>query len=205
MIVSTFDQLRAASVSAIESTLATLGTIETSVLVIGAMLVAVIVLCLGSIWRAHRRTRVTSGPVTTPLPGISRWLTPMGLASISAPLNAVAKTRRKSGSQKAIRVQTNVSKVPARTLRAPNASALTIARRSGLARDAVTLMLANAGGGNAVAQKSKARASAPTHPSAQAAIASRAMSAPGAYTTAQRALPPKTNRALGTQFNARLS
>lgn len=172
--------------------------------IVGALLTVVVLLSLVTIWRG--RTRAVAAPIATPsdASGFRRWLTPMGMKSIPAEQAVVARPRRKSGSNKTIRVSTPVSKVPARALKARDADALEIARRSGLARDAVVMMMANADP-KAHAKKTSAK----TAPAAQAPTRTvsteRAMTAPGAYAGTQRTAPPANGRTLGTQFNARLS
>jgi hypothetical protein len=136
-----------------------------------------------------------------------RWLTPKGSQAVTAEQASMAvRPKRKSGSHKSIKVVTPVSKVPQRALKA-GASTLEIARKSGLSRDGVAMMMA------AAAPKSAAKpaVAAAAQPAAAAratgsASAGAAMIAPGAYTQAQRVIPAKTERpGVGTRFNARVS
>lgn len=179
-------------------------------MIVGTLLAIVIVLSLATIWRNRVRN---AAPATRPssASGFTRWLTPLGARSIPADAGTpLPEPRRKSGSQKVIRVSTPVSRVPTRALKAAGANALDIARKTGLARDAVTMMIANAAPKNAPATPQAkpaiaAKATVAQAP-ARAADAGRAMSAPGAYTAAQRAIAPKVDRGgVGTRFTARLS
>jgi len=175
---------------------------QLDVAIVGGLLVLVLVLALSAIWRGRRR-------VAAPLPspseasGFKRWLTPMGMKSISAEQAVIARPRRKSGSMKSIRVSTPVSKVATRALRGAGADALDIARKTGLARDAVVMMMANAN--PQPKQKSGAKAPAAAQAPTRTVTSDRAVSAPGAYASAPRTAPPANGRSVGTQFNARLS
>ena len=179
-------------------------------LVIAAtLLVAVVTMTLTSIWRNRRR--VTAAGVATPSTAmrIARLLTPAGMMQVSAERAvAAARPRRKSGPHTTIRVSTPVSKVPQRALKA-GADALAIARKSGLSRDGVAMMIAAASPRTMVkpataTAKIAAVHSAPERPR-NTQSAGRALSAPGAYTQSQRVIPPKGDRAgVGMYFSARL-
>ena len=171
-------------------------------MIVGGVLVIVLSLALVAIWKNRRRT--TEVPATAPsaASGFTRWLTPMGMKSIPAEQAVVARPRRKSGSNKTIKVSTPVSKVPTRALKGSRADALDIARRTGLARDAVVMMMANA---NPQLAEKKPAAKPALQPATRTVATERGMSAPGAYGGAPRTPVPTTARALGTQFNARLS
>lgn len=172
--------------------------------IVGALLGVVVLLSLFTIWRG--RARRNAAPIAAPsnASGFRRWLTPMGMKSIPAEQAVVTRPRRKSGSNKTIRVSTPVSKVPARALKARGADALDIARRSGLSRDAVVMMMANADP-QAHAKRTTAAKSAPAaQPAQRGAATERGMTAPGAYAGDGRAAAPTKGRVLGTQFNARI-
>lgn len=173
-------------------------------IIVGALLVAVVLLSLITIWRGRTQASAPTQNGAASGTGFRRWLTPNGMASIPAEQIAATRARRRTGSQKTIRVITPVSKVPARALKARDADALAIARRSGLARDAVSMMLANADPKRATRTTSSGTASAP-QPASRSAAAERAMTAPGAGNTAPRTAPAAIGRTVGTQFNARLS
>lgn len=177
---------------------------QLDLVIVGTLLMIVIVLALSSIWRNRARRQATPSNGS----GFMRWLTPMGEKSIPAAQATVGapRPRRNSGSNKSIRISTPVSKVPQRALKA-GGDPVDIARRTGLSRDAVVMMMA------AVAPKpqrvapnadGRAAQAARVVPSGQAA--ERAMVAPGAYTQAQRVIPAKVERsgAVGTRFTARL-
>jgi len=186
----------------------------------GALLLAVVTLTLSSIWRTRRRAAaVTTAGTSAVLPSVSlitRWLTPTGTKSVSAERSVVSAVLRRSGSHRSIRVSTPVSKVPQRALK-DGADALAIARKSGLSRDGVAMMIAAATPRSVAKPVAKpvvamVAASGPT-PARQVSQVSRvnqenagrAMSAPGAYTQAQRVIPAKVERAgVGTYFSARL-
>lgn len=173
--------------------------------IVGALLGVVVLLSLFTIWRG--RARLDAAPIAAPTnaSGFRRWLTPMGMKSIPAEQAVVARPRRKSGSNKTIRVSTPVSKVPARALKARGADALDIARRSGLARDAVVMMMANADP-QAHARRTTVTRSAPAaQPASRVTSTERAMTAPGAYAGDARTSAPAKSRTLGTQFSARIS
>ena len=171
-------------------------------MIVGGLLVIVLALALLAIWKNRRRA--AEAPVATPsnASGFTRWLTPMGMKSIPAEQAVVARPRRKSGSNKTIKVSTPVSRVPTRALKGARADALDIARKSGLARDAVVMMMANANPQPA-AKKTVAKPAA--QPATRTVATERGMTAPGAYGAAARTPAPTNGRALGTQFNARLS
>lgn len=172
-------------------------------MVVGTMLGLVVLLSLFTIWRGRRNAAVFSDPAPTEASGFRRWLTPMGMQSVSTE-QAVAARPRRSGSNKTIRVTTPVSRVSTRALKSRDADALEISRRSGLARDAVVMMMANADP-KAHARKIAAAKPQPAKVPARAAAPERAMSAPGAGNQAPRSAPSAGGRTLGTQFNARLS
>lgn len=178
---------------------------QIAVTIAAVLLSVVFLLAVATIWRGRRRT-VTPLPSPSNVSGFTRWLTPMGMKSIPAEQAVVVRPRRKSGGNKTIRVSTPVSKVPTRALRAASANALDIARKTGLARDAVAMMMASANPAAAPKKKSATKAAAAQAPT-RSVSSERAMSAPGAYGhSAPRSQPPAPNgRTLGTQFNARLS
>ena len=173
--------------------------------IVGGLLVIVLALALSAIWTNRRRAAEAPEASPPTNSGFTRWLTPMGMKSIPAEQAVVSRPRRKSGSNKTIRVSTPVSKVPTRALKGARADALDIARKTGLARDAVVMMMANAAPKTAprpTAASLTAASQAPT----RSVSSEKGMSAPGAYTTAQRAVPERTaSRApVGTRFTARL-
>jgi hypothetical protein len=167
----------------------------------GALLLAITALSLTYIWR-NRAPAAPVAQTTAESGGRLRWLSPKGVPAVGA--EQVARARVKSGSHKAVRVITPVSKVPLKALKV-GADALEIARKSGLSRDGVAMMMA------AAAPKSQAKpAAAQTAPAAARPAsnetAGRAMQAPGAYTQAQRVIPAKVDRpGVGTRFSARVS
>ncbi len=173
-------------------------------IIVGSSLAMVVVLSLLTIWRG--RAKRTAAPTDAPssVSGFRRWLTPMGMQSIPAEQAVVSRPRRRSGSNKTIRVSTPVSKVAARALKASGADALDIARRTGLARDAVVMMMANADPKAHAAKTSAAKSTGNAKAPVRTAATDRAMSAPGAYSGAPRTQPPSAGRTVGTQFNARL-
>ncbi len=175
-------------------------------LISGALLLAIVALSLGSIWR-NRVRAAKAAPSPTNSTGMMRWLTPRGTKSVTAEQTAiVARPKRKSGAHTTIRVLTPVSKVTAKLIRA-SADPMEIARKSGLSRDGVSMMMA------AAAPKSAAKPTAAAQAATKAAVrqpssenAGRAMMPPGAYTQAQRVMPAKVDRAgVGTRFSARVS
>lgn len=174
-------------------------------IIVGSLLAVVLVLSLVTIWRG--RARNSAAPIDAPshMSGFRRWLTPMGMQSIPAEQGVVARPRRRSGSNKTIRVSTPVSKVATRALKASGADPLDIARRTGLARDAVVMMMANADPKAQAAKTTAARPATNTKAPVRTAASERAMTAPGAYSGAPRTPPPATGRTVGTQFNARIS
>jgi hypothetical protein len=172
----------------------------------GAMLLAITALSLTYIWR-NRAPAPPTAATPAAAGGMLRWLTPNGSQNVAAEQAAMAtRPKRNSGSHKTMKVITPVSKVSQRALKA-GATPLELARKSGLSRDGVAMMMA------AAAPKSAARpaiaAAAQPAPAARTAGSpneGRAMMAPGAYTQAQRVIPPKTERpGVGTRFNARVS
>ena len=191
---------------AVESSQRMLANEQLDVIIVGALLVTVILLALATIWRGKRRTAAAARQHPLSAGGFKRWLTPMGMESIPAEQAVVVRPRRKSGSVKTIKVSTPVSKVPARALKRAGADALEIARKTGLARDAVVMMMANANPQVAIESRSK-----PTSKSlAQTRSSSdeRAMTAPSGYGAAPRKQPPipgARGNTLGTQFNARIN
>ena len=192
----TVDQVRAQVTTLVQRIIA---NDQLDVVVVGSLLVIVLVLSLATIWR-NRRSRMDV-PSRTPsaASGFTRWLTPMGMASIPAAQIAAAAARpaRPAGSSKSIRVVTPVSRVPSRALRRSGADALDIARRSGLARDAVVMMMA----------KAAPRAAAKKAPEAKRAASSdRRVSEPNTQSVAPRAAKAPTSVGpIGTRFTARLS
>ena len=172
----------------------------------GAMLLAITALSLTYIWR-NRAPAPPMAATPAAAGGMLRWLTPKGSQSVTAEEAAiVTRPKRMSGSHKTIKVITPVSKVSQRALKA-GATPLELARKSGLSRDGVAMMMA------AAAPKSAARPAmaAAAQPAAAARTTGspnegRAMMAPGAYTQAQRVIPAKAERpGVGTRFNARVS
>ena len=97
------------------------------VTITAALLVVVFLLAIGTIWRGRRRTTVALPPASNPS-GFKRWLTPMGMKSIPAEQAVAARMRRKSGSNKTIKVSTPVSRVSSNAWRSPGHSLRT--RRS---------------------------------------------------------------------------
>ncbi len=175
------------------------------VTITGALLIVVFLLAIGTIWRGRRRTAVALPPASNPS-GFKRWLTPMGMKSIPAEQAVAARMRRKTGSNKTIKVSTPVSRVPTRALRGAGADAMEIARKTGLARDAVVMMMANANPQIAAKKQTAARVSAAAQTPTRSVASELAMTAPGAYANAPRTQAPVAkSRTLGTQFNARIS
>ncbi len=195
----TVDQLRTEAIGIVER----IGVDEqVDAMIVGSVLVIVLTLALVTIWKNRRRTAEVPATAPSAASGFTRWLTPMGMKSVSPEQAVVARPRRKSGSNKTIKVSTPVSKVPTRALKGARADALDIARKTGLARDAVVMMMANANPQPA-AKKSAAKPAA--QPATRTVATERGMTAPGAYGAAPRTPAATTGRALGTQFNARLS
>ena len=182
---------------------------QLDVMIAGALLVVVFLLAVATIWRGRRRAAaVAAQPAPMNASGFKRWLTPMGMQSIPAEQAVVVRPRRKSGSQKTIRVSTPVSKVAPRALKRAGADALEIARKTGLARDAVVMMMANANPQTAAPKHQPAdRAAAKTQSPTRSVSTERAMTAPGAYTQAARTRPGNTTQrdeSRGTRFSARV-
>jgi hypothetical protein len=196
----TIEQLRAQTTALVQQLLS---HPDLDLIIVGSLLVVVILLSLFTIWRGRSHAAPRQSVAASSGSGISRWLTPHGTASVPAEQVAATRARRKSGSYKAIRVVTPVSKVSARALKARDADALAIARRSGLARDAVAMMLANADPKRATRSTTATTAPA-SQPASRGAANERGLSAPGAGNTAPRTAPAG-GRALGTRFNARVS
>lgn len=203
MIPLTISDLQTQALSVVDA----IGRIDsTETAIVGGLLSATIVLSLASIWR-NRAARLASTATSTESPsiasGFTRWLTPMGMKSIPAAQGAVTRPAR-SGSNRTMKVFTPVSKVSARSLKSVGANELEIARRSGLSRDAVAMMMANsnarAGTRRPSASSVKAASTAPT----RTISTDRAMSAPGARGGAGRGQTDGAGRTLGTQFTARL-
>jgi len=171
-----------------------------------ALLVAVVTMTLTSIWRNGRRTATAAVPGQFGDSALFRTKECTVTELSGARAVAAARPRRKSGSHQTIRVSTPVSKVPQRALKV-GADALAIARKSGLSRDGVAMMIAAAAPrpvANAAVVTSTATPPAPERQRSNQS-AGRAMSAPGAYTQSQRVIPPKGDRAgVGTYFSARL-
>ena len=183
----------------------TLGIDSLEVTIAAALLVVVFLLAVATIWRGRRRaeaTRVRAASTS----GFKRWLTPMGMQSIPAEQAVVVRPRRKSGSMKAIKVSTPVSKVPVRALKKAGADALEIARKTGLARDAVVMMMANANPPVADAKRKQTENATKTAPT-RTVSTERAMTAPGAYGNAPRTQPAASGSrgTVGTRFSARVS
>ena len=177
---------------------------QPEVLIAAGLLVTVIVLSLAAIWRSRARRAV---PLASPsaASGFTRWLTPMGMQSIPAEQAVVPRPKRRSGSNRTIKVSTPVSKVTARAVRGAGASALEIARRTGLSRDAVTMMMAAAAPQSPPPKRSTAKSNAAPQEPTRTVSSSRAMSAPPAYAPSPRGpAPDSPSRGLGTRYNARL-
>jgi hypothetical protein len=170
-------------------------------LLLVAMAITVRALVMGQPERAR-------GAQPTKASGFTRWLTPMGMSSVLSSAGddePASRTVRKSTSMKAIKVRTPVSRIATKVIAATNRDPREIARRTGLSRDAVTLMLAST-------EQRRAPRGTPSRPTkvtktiTRAANDGRAMSAPGARTAEPvRADNAVAKRALGTRFNARLS
>ena len=174
------------------------------VTITATLLVIVFLLAIGTIWRGRRRPAVALPPASNPS-GFKRWLTPMSMKSIPAEQAVAARMRRKTGSNKTIKVSTPVSKVPTRALRSAGADAMEIARKTGLARDAVVMMMANANPQAAAKKQTSARVATAAQAPTRTVSNERAMTAPGAYASAPRTQAPVAkSRTLGTQFNARI-
>jgi len=203
MIAVTLGDIQAQALAAMDA-IGRMNATETAI--VGGLLTATIVLSLTRIWRM-RSPRMASMAIGTESPsiasGFTRWLTPMGMKSIPAAQAVVARQSR-SGSTKTMKVNTPVSKVSARSLRSVGANELEIARRSGLSRDAVAMMMANAdaraGTRRPSASSVKAASTVPT----RTVSTERAMLAPGARNGGARTQPENGGRKLGTQFTARL-
>lgn len=173
----------------------------------GALLLAIVALSLASVWRNRVPAATVAAPPSAAGRGLLRWLMPKATKSVTAaPTAMVAQAKRTSGSHKTMRVITPVSKVPMKALKV-GADLMEIARKSGLSRDGVAMMMA------AAAPRSAARPTIEAQASTRAAArqpgneqqAGRAMMAPGAYTQAQRVIPAKVERgAVGTRYTARL-
>ena len=172
----------------------------------GALLLAIVALSLASVWRNRSRAATVAAPSSAADSGLLRWLRPKATMLVTAaPTAMVARAKRTSGSHRTMRVITPVSKVPVKALKV-GADLMEIARRSGLSRDGVAMMMA------AAAPRSAARPTVEAQVSTRAAArqpgnehAGRAMMAPGAYTQAQRVIPSKVERgAVGTRYTARL-
>jgi len=206
MPAMTLSDIEAQALSALDA-IGRMSATETAI--VGGLLSATIVFSLATIWRNRtpRRPRLTSTAHGTESPsiasGFTRWLTPMGMKSIPAAQAVVTRPSR-SGSHKTMKVNTPVSKVSARSLRNVGANELEIARRSGLSRDAVAMMMANAdaraGTRRPSASSVKAASTAPT----RSVSTERGMLAPGARNGGARTQPEDGGRKLGTQFTARL-
>ena len=183
----------------------TLGIDSIEVTIAAALLVVVFLLAVATIWRGRRRAEATRAQAAS-TSGFKRWLTPMGMQSIPAEQAVVVRPRRKSGSMKAIKVSTPVSRVPVRALKKAGADALEIARKTGLARDAVVMMLANANPQAADAKRKQTENATKAAPT-RASNTERAMTAPGAYGNAPRTQPAAggSRGTVGTRFNARVS
>jgi hypothetical protein len=178
---------------------------QVAITVTGMLLIVTFGLAMTAIWRGRRRE--APQPAMTPeTSGFRRWLTPMGMASIPAEQAVVNRPRRKSGAVKTVSVSTPVSKVSARVLKHAGADALEIARRTGLSRDAVHMMMAAADAKGAMLRATVPKPVARPEPTRSVAT-SRAMVDPsphaGASAAARMAPHPKL-RALGTRLNARL-
>ncbi len=171
-------------------------------MIVGGVLVIVLTLALVAIWKNRRRTAEVPAATPSYASGFTRWLTPMGMKSVSAEQAVVVRPRRKSGSNKTIKVSTPVSRVHTRALKGARADALDIARKTGLARDAVVMMMANA---NPQPAPRKSAAKPAAQPATRTVANERGMTAPGAYGAVPRTPAPTSGRALGTQFSARLS
>jgi len=203
MIAVTISDMQAQAVSVLQA----MGSIDaTETAIVGGLLSATIVLSLAAIWR-NRTPRLSSTAGSTQSPsiahGFTRWLTPMGMTSIPAAQAVVARVSR-SGSHKSMKVSTPVSKVSARSLKSVGASELEIARRSGLSRDAVAMMMANADARAGARRPSASSVTAASKAPTRSVSTDRAMSAPGARSGSGRMQADGAGRTLGTQFTARL-
>ena len=176
---------------------------QVAITVTAILLVIAFSLSIAAIWRGRRRVEV---PSVTPSPasGFTRWLTPMGMASIPAAQGVAARPARKSGSMKAIKVNTPVSKVSAKALKHAAGDALEIARRTGLSRDAVAMMMAKADPKAAAARSAPPRMVAPMQEPTRSVSNGRAMVEPSPYAAAAAAKVAPKAKGLGTRFNARL-
>ena len=196
MIPTSFSDLQVQAIAALHD-IGNLSSTETAV--VGGLLSATIVLSLASIWRNRtlRAPRLAGTSTDTPsiASGFTRWLTPMGMKSIPSAQAAVARVSR-SGSHKSMKVSTPVCKVSERSLKSVGANELDIARRSGLSRDAVAMMMANAGARVSARRPSASSVKAASTSPTRTISTERAMLAPGARGSA--------GRTLGTQFTARL-
>lgn len=198
MIPTSFSDLQVQAIAALHG-IGNLNSTETAV--VGGLLSATIVLSLASIWRDRtlRAPRLASTGTSTDTPsiasGFTRWLTPMGMKSIPSAQAAVARVSR-SGSHKSMKVSTPVCKVSERSLKSVGANELDIARRSGLSRDAVAMMMANAGARVSARRPSASSVKAASTSPTRTISTVRAMLAPGGRSSA--------GRTLGTQFTARL-
>ncbi|MCC7052664.1 MAG: hypothetical protein IT355_05315 [Gemmatimonadaceae bacterium] len=170
----------------------------------GALLLLAFVLAIIAIWRGRRRE--ARQPAMSPeASGFTRWLTPMGMMSIPAEQAVVNRPRRRSGSVKTVKVHTPVSKVSARALKNAGADALEIARRTGLSRDAVVMMMAKADPRAAAARTAASKAVVPKRDVTRTVYTeSRSMVEPSTYGHAEAARTAPKSRALGTRFTARL-
>lgn len=206
MLTVTLDDIQAQAIAAMDA-IGRMGTTETAIA--GGLLSATIVLSLASIWRNRtpRAPHLANTAIGTESPsaasGFTRWLTPMGMKSIPA-AQAVATRPSRSTSNKTMKVNTPVSKVSARSLKSVGANELEIARRSGLSRDAVAMMMANAGARTGTPRPSASSVKAASTSPTRTVSTERAMSAPGARNGGARTQPDGGGRALGSQFSARL-
>jgi hypothetical protein len=168
-------------------------------LVVGGLLSLVIVLSLTAIWKGRRRAAVPS-VAPSAASGFTRWLTPLGMGSVPKESRAELRPRRKTSGNQTIKVTTPVSRVAPRALRAKGADPRDIARRTGLARDAVVMMMANAG--HAVPKsgvRSVKTAAAPTVQ--RVANHDGSTRAPAAFSAGPKASGLTTR---GTKFSTRL-
>jgi hypothetical protein len=169
------------------------------VLVVGGLLSLVVVLSLTAIWKGRTRAAV---PTVAPSAesGFTRWLTPLGMSSVPTAERAELRPRRKTSGNQTIKVTTPVSRVAPRALKAKGADPRDIARRTGLARDAVVMMMANAG--HAVPKPAlRAVKTASLPPVQRVATTDGNTRAPAAFSAAPKSSGPTTR---GTKFSARL-
>jgi hypothetical protein len=170
---------------------------------VGLSMLGIVLSIIGGAFWIDRAPRAA---VAQPSPesGFTRWLTPF--ASKVIPSLRFAEHIRRWASRKqpvlqAPQVAATSARVAIRMQSAGGSDPRDIARRTGLARDAVTLMLASADHRREQRRTPPRESKAVTAP--RSADTERAMSAPGA----QRAEPSRRGdpETLGSRFNTRLS